>query len=159
MAVLSFLSYIPFIICHIYKLTCPPLGDSVYCLWETWKDFLLVWYSATRPSSPKYPPFQPRLSSILHYDARIRWGIYLLYLLRFFYYLVLFVFFCYCPLLSSIPLFSSKRKLKTAFTKIGGQEGHPKKLGGGKRAILLQLLFSLCVFNPHFTMYVFGVRA
>jgi hypothetical protein len=62
--------------------------------------------------------------------------------------ITIFYFFSLPSFLSSIPLFNSKRTLKPAFTKLGGQEGHQKnKEGESERFFFFIFIFS---YNPFF---------
>jgi hypothetical protein len=130
---------------------------------EIWKDVFVsgIWPPASQSKKKKKNilPFTPPLFSS-YYDARIRWSTYLYTYYDFFIILLFFIFFAF--ILSSIPLFSSKRKLKPAFTKLGGQEGHPKKLRRGKASdsfFIFYFFLQSFFFCPHFTMNVFGRRA
>lgn len=103
----------------------PPLGDSVYCLWGDLERFFFVSGTWPQASSQKNVlSFTPPLSSLLIMMPEYA-GAHISILITIFFIILFFIFFAF--ILSSIPLFSSKRKLKPAFTKLGGQEGHQKK--------------------------------
>lgn len=116
------------LICYTYKLTCPRWA-IVFIVFG--RRFGKIFVSGVWPQAPsqKTSPFSPCLSSLLIMMPEYA-GAHIFILTTFFLLSCLFIFFAF--ILSSIPLFSSKRKLKPAFTKFGGQEGHQKNLRRGK---------------------------